>query len=405
MTILKDYDQFTGRHWETGSVHNHLAYQGVKAPHTGEPYSEALLLGVSGGVVMGYFSFAYEGYDPMARILTRNTFDPLERILSRLGVVQNVLQTTNPVKGKKNLLDLIESGVPPIAWADYYWMPYNALAKEAGMWAMFPLVVYGYDEAGGVACIADRSRVPLVVSTQVLDEGRARVKKDKFRLVELEPPNPSKLNAAVKQGIWDCIRLFTEKPPKGGRDNFGFAAYQRWAEVMVKPNARESWRRVFPPGEKMYAGLCSAFTDIRLFGKGEGESSAADRGLYADFLEEASLLLELPALNEAAGLFRKSGRAWQDLSEALLPDGIEGFGETRRLMLKRQALFLDQGMKGLEEMEKIDVRLREIKAQMKAHFPLDEAGVTNFSESVREHVLKVQEVELEAVEKLRQAMG
>ena len=61
------------------------------------PYSEALLLG--GGVVMGYFSFAYEGYDSHARILTRNTFTPFGTMLSRLGVVQNVRQTTRPEKG------------------------------------------------------------------------------------------------------------------------------------------------------------------------------------------------------------------------------------------------------------------------------------------------------------------
>ena len=85
MPKLNNYHHFDGLHWETGSVRNFYAYRGVKAPHTGQPYSEALLLGISGGIVMGYFSFAYEGYDPHARILTRNTFDPLDTLLHRLG--------------------------------------------------------------------------------------------------------------------------------------------------------------------------------------------------------------------------------------------------------------------------------------------------------------------------------
>jgi hypothetical protein len=55
-----------GRHWETGSVCNYFAYRGVKAPHTGQPYSEALLLGVSGGSSWGIF-FAYKGYDRMSQ--------------------------------------------------------------------------------------------------------------------------------------------------------------------------------------------------------------------------------------------------------------------------------------------------------------------------------------------------
>ncbi|NTU62938.1 MAG: hypothetical protein HGB05_05930 [Chloroflexi bacterium] len=32
MPTLTRYRQFDGRHWETGSVHNALAYRGVKAP-------------------------------------------------------------------------------------------------------------------------------------------------------------------------------------------------------------------------------------------------------------------------------------------------------------------------------------------------------------------------------------
>ena len=61
MPTLTDYTQFEGRHWDTGSVHNFYAYRGVTAPHTGKPISEALLLGISGGIVFGYFSFAYDG--------------------------------------------------------------------------------------------------------------------------------------------------------------------------------------------------------------------------------------------------------------------------------------------------------------------------------------------------------
>ncbi|MBN1449981.1 MAG: hypothetical protein JW963_03125 [Anaerolineales bacterium] len=55
MNIKSSFGKFNGRHWETGSVHNALALQGVVAPHTGQPFSEALLLGVSGGITFGYF--------------------------------------------------------------------------------------------------------------------------------------------------------------------------------------------------------------------------------------------------------------------------------------------------------------------------------------------------------------
>jgi hypothetical protein len=49
MTILPKYNEFDGLHNETGSIRNALAYQSVKAPHTGRPVSEALLLGSRSG--------------------------------------------------------------------------------------------------------------------------------------------------------------------------------------------------------------------------------------------------------------------------------------------------------------------------------------------------------------------
>lgn len=140
-----DYRQFDGRQWETGSVANFLAHPGTKAPHTNKPYSEALLLGVSGGIVMGYLSFAYRGFDPHVAILTRNTFDPLDTMLSRLGIVQERRQTTNPDKGLENLLDTLDDGRPAIVWADAWSLPYNALAYAKNIWASFPLSL---DDAG-----------------------------------------------------------------------------------------------------------------------------------------------------------------------------------------------------------------------------------------------------------------
>ncbi len=74
MPTIADYNQFEGTHWETGSIRNFMAARGFTAPHTGKPYSEAFLLGISGGITVGYFNFAYEGVDPQCNILTRNTF-------------------------------------------------------------------------------------------------------------------------------------------------------------------------------------------------------------------------------------------------------------------------------------------------------------------------------------------
>jgi hypothetical protein len=401
MPILFSYQEFAGRHWETGSVRNYYAYRGVKAPHTGQPYSEAFWLGVSGGIVMGYFSFAYEGYDPQARILTRNTFDPFETMLARMGVVQEIRQTGNPAKAIANLLDALAEGLPAIVWADYFTLPYNALPDDDGMWAMFPILVYGYDEAADQVWIADRARVPLTITTGELAAVRGRVKKVKYRLLTLDLPDPGKLASAVQMGIWDCIKLFTEPPPKGSKNNFGLAAYRWWIDLLTKPKQRMSWAKEFPPGVKMYAGLASTFTDINSFGK-EGN---AERLLYADFLDEAALILNKPALKEVAEQFRTSAHAWDDLSQTLLSDEVAPFKETRELLLRKHRLFLDQGSAALPGLEVINSRLAAIKNQVAADFPLSEREVVTFRQRIAERVQIVHNIEQVAVTTLKDAMS
>jgi len=401
MPVLQDYNQFQGRHWETGSIGNFYAYRGVTAPHTNQPYSEAMLLGLSGGVVMSYFSFAYQGHDPHVAMLTRNTFNPMDTILERLGVQQFIRHTSRPQKGVANLIDTLADGEPAIVWADMFSLPYNDLGYDEGMWAMFPIIVYGYDETNQAVYLADRAQVPLIISPQTLAQARGRVKKDKYRILTLDRPDPDKLPAAVQKGIWDCIKLYTEAPPKGSKNNFGLAAFNWWAKLLTKPKQRLSWAKVFPPGDKMYAGLTSAFNHLAIFGKDGG----AERDLYADFLDEASLVLAKPALKSAAEAFRRSVQAWDELGRALLPDQIAPFGQTRELMLRRHRLFLEQGAGSLAERQALTAQLDQIKAAVAADFPLSQGEVAIFCENLAGQLLKIHDIELAAVTAMQEAMA
>lgn len=401
MTILSDYHEFDGLYWETGTVRNHWAYRGVKAPHTGKPYSEALLMGISGGIVMAYFPFHYEGHDPQARILTRNTFDPMPRMLERMGVIQNIEQTAQEGKARTNLLNALDAGIPPIVWADAYSFPYTQtlMPMDEGMWWMFPIVVYGYDAEQ--AHIADRARVPLIVTAAQLDAARGKVKKDKHRLITLDAPTEGKLASAANMGIWDCIKLFTEAPPKGGKDSFGFNAYHKLIDALTKPKHRLSWSKDFPAGAKMFSGLVWLFNDIMTFGK----DGSAERDMYADFLDEASVILSKPALKPIAQQFRASGQAWCDLAAMLLPDEIAPFKEFRELTLRKHHLFLDQGSAAIPDMHAINTRLREIKAQVAADYPLDEAGVSAHRTRIADQLLRLHDMEREAITALQSAMS
>jgi hypothetical protein len=401
MTVLTDYNEFKGIHWETGTVRNFMAYRGFKAPHTNQPYSEELLLGISGGVTMGYFSFLYEGYDPMCRILTRNTFDPLDTLLSRLGTPQNFLQTAKPEKGIANLKDCLENGIPAIVWADIFTLPYYAAEQDPGMWGMLPILVYGYDEENDTVYIADHAPQGIEITIDELQQARARVKKDKFRVLTLDAPNPDKLVSSVQAGIWDCIKLYTEKPSKGGRNSFGLQAYKFWIEQLRKPKARLSWEKTYPAGRPMYSALKTVFEDVNTSGK----FPRADRDAYADFLIEAAQILGRDGLKDVAPHFRKAGDAWDALSKALFPEDIAPFKETAALMLERTHQIHTVGHAGTEKAHTINKRLDEIATQMETDFPLDEGSVIAFRENLAEHVQQIHDVEEKAIHALRDAMA
>jgi hypothetical protein len=397
------FEYFKGRHWETGSIHNALALQGIVAPHTGQPFSEALLLGVSGGITFAYFTFEYTGHLPHLALLPRNTFDPFQTILERLGIAQDVRQTTKAEIAEKNLLEALESGLFPILWADQYSLPYNDLDSKY-MWAMFPILAVALE--GKDVLIADRSSRPLHVSRDHLAKARGRVKEDRFRLITLEAPQPAKLAAAVSNGIYQCLQLFTEKPPRGAVHNFGFAAYQRWADLLINTRNKQSWERYFAPGVRMYHALAGAvgqpgaYTWIQTWGSAPG----AERGLYADFLDEAAEILNKPALKDPAGIFRESYSLWCEFAEALLPDGVPLLGESKQLIQRKHDLFIAQGDFALPEIKKINARLNELLAQSETEFPLSQAEAADFRAHLRDILLKISAVEQRAVDSLQAAI-
>ena len=401
---MKTATQFNGRHWETGSIHNALAVQGVKAPHTGKPYSEALLLGISGGIAFGYFTYEYKGYLPHVVLLTRNTFSPFTTILERLGIAQDILQTNKADAAERNLKGVLDGGLSPLVWADQFSLPYNDLTTGEGMWSMLPILALETD--GKTVLVADRSSQPFHLSMGELTKARGRVKEDKYRLTTLDAPQTSKLPAAVHMGICQTIKLFTEEPPRGARDNFGFAAYKKFADLLVNTRNKQSWERFFPAGIRMYHALAGspsqpgAYHWVNTWGSADG----ADRGLYADFLEEAAQILKRTVLKESAGKFRESHKLWLEFADAMLPDDVPLLGESKKLIRKKQDLFVHTGEAALPEIKKINVRLRELLKKSKTDFPLSDGQTAELRANLREIVLKIGAVEKEAVNLLQRAI-
>ena len=401
---MKTKTQFIGRHYETGSIHNALAIQGVKAPHTGKPYSEALLLGVSGGIAFGYFTFEYKGYLPHVAMLPRNTFSPFTTILERLGIAQDIQQTNKVDIAEKNLVNVLESGLYPLIWADQFSLPYNDLLRADMMWSMIPSLAI--ETNGKSVTVVDRSSRPFQVSMAELTKARGRVKEDKYQIMTLDAPQTTKLPAAVHKGICQTIKLFTEEPPKGGRDNFGFAAYKKFTDLLVNTRNKHGWERYFAPGVRMFHALAGSPIQPGLYHwvNTWGTADGADRGVYAEFLDEAALILKRPALKDAAGKFRESYTLWLKFADSVLPDDVPMLGEGKKLIQKKHDLFVDKGESALPEIKKINVRLRELLKESETDFPLSNAQAAELRAHLRDIVLEISAVEQVAVDLMQNAI-
>jgi hypothetical protein len=260
---------------------------------------------------------------------------------------------------------------------------------------------------GDTVYIADRSHKPETVTMDELTRARGRVKDLKFRIITLDAPNMDKLPAAVQKGIWQCISLYTDAPPKGKRDNFGFAALEHWAELLTNTRNKHSWERYFPAGSRMYAALAGDIVQpglwdwICTFGTGDG----AERGVYADFLDEASAILNKPELKAVGNQFRKSAEEWCGLADAVLPDGVPLLKETRDLKLRKRQLFIEQGTDAQDEVQTINKRLTKIQATVADKFPISQEKVVALRENMRDRILNIRDIEREAVEMMQSAMG
>jgi len=239
-----------------------------------------------------------------------------------------------------------------------------------------------------------------------LTKARGLVKEDKYRIMTLDAPQTTKLAAAVHKGICQAIKLFTEEPPRGARDNFGFAAYEKLAEMLVNTRNKQSWERYFGPGVRMYHALAGSLVQpgayhwVMTWGSADG----AERGLYADFLLEAAQILKKPVLKESAEKFRESYKLWLTFADTLLPNDAPLLGESKKLIQKKHNLFINEGESALQEIKKINARLNELLSQSETDFPLSSAQAAELRANLRDILLKISAVEQQAVNLLQSAI-
>ena len=402
MAELRDYTEYGGDHWELGALRNALAYQGARMPHTDQAPTEALLLGIAGGVVAGYFIFEYEGYPPMFNFLTVNSFDPLTNALERLGIEATTRRSGSAEKARQHLIDALNGGRAPLVWADVTSLGYGDTQWVEDYWFVIPLLVTSYDAVADQACLVDRASVPLEISAGALDAARVRIKKERQRLTTVGGIAMERLPEATHAGILQCIEhAVGEAPRKPMRGKYGLAAYTRWADALADERSKNGWKRQFSTGSKRFALLTFFYRYTHHFGT--GGFGARDR--YADFLEEAAVILSNEGLRIAASEFRAAREGWAALYETLFSASIKPLHQARQFIDERERLFREQGNASVAARRAIEGELGALRTAADETLAFAEAEERDWREGIREAVLALQALETKAFDSLQEVMA
>src|SRR3954468_20781930 len=137
-------------HCGSGAFRDLLEFHGLS--WGGEPLSEAMVFGLSGGI--GCFYYELAEMDPPLYLVGRT--GALERgVCDHLGIDLDLRRTDDGDEAWRWLREELDAGYPTMVNADIQELDYLRVKLSN---TMHDIVVTGYDEAEGVALIADNDR-------------------------------------------------------------------------------------------------------------------------------------------------------------------------------------------------------------------------------------------------------
>jgi hypothetical protein len=370
-----------------------LDAQGSKNPHTGEPLTEAMLLGISGGLGAGYILWEFQKHASAIIVMGfgyrwNYPVEVMTQLCQRLNLVTTFTETAGKKQAEDHFQAALATGKPFIAWVDKAHMPYLQLPEELKGYGWHVVTVLG-ENAQGVQ-VADLSDPIYTVPKAIFVSARAQIPSDKNRLLQLTPNGSIDLVAGIKAGIADCIHHLSQPS-----ESFSLPVLKKWAKLMTHPKDKKSWLNVFKERIGLYTTLRSVYEGIML------DSGGSLRQMYADFLVQSEAILKHPALNEAAVGYKQAAEAWCELANVALPDAVPAFKETKHLLQERYRLTAANDMTGLAP---VMARLREMETTYNgAGFPLDDTGITELFSAIEHGLNAVYDAEVAALVTLKAA--
>lgn len=336
--MLPAYDATSNySHWDSGLWTRVLAASGVRNPLTREPFSEAMLAGLAGGIGFMIFTFEYKE-TTTASVVTRFHPGPYtENLLRRSGAGVNIQQTGSATLAQARLDAALDSGVPAVVRLVRGKLPWIASDSLADTDSMDVAVVardgesYLVDDGGG--------RLERIAPEE-LAQARGTRKADKHWQAHVaqgsggEATGEILTKAVLRQAIAETAHaLLTQQAPPGippgYAKNFGILGMEQWALRLRDTSTKRGWTRIFGDPQRSQAGL--AMLHGLLAGK-RFSGPGALRPLYAQFLAEVAMLGDgtsgvglHTAMGQVGAHYEELGELWDELTVLIGRDGEPDF--------------------------------------------------------------------------------
>lgn len=376
-----------------------LAHAGVRDPHAGQPFTEAMLFGIAGGVGIGVFAFYYEKDDFASFFVAgRHSWQDdvayLKNACQRFGIAPTLRESGGTKAAAKQLDEALADG-PCVAWVDAANLPHRAMPAAWSGGGYHVITIYKIDADNGTALIGDLTDDPIAISLDDLATARVRIKKQKNRLLSVaSAPQCPPLGRLVRDGLKAGHHALTTC-----KGNFSLGAIQTWANRMHGSKDKDGWERVFAPGHRLWTGLTSIYNFVENYFTGGGLC----RPLFADFLTEAATALKRPALRTLAERYADLGRKWTELADAALPDDVPAMREAKELSDRRTELV--HAGESADEVRAVWARLDELAARVRARFPLSDDACADLRADLKGRLQALYEAEIAATAALGETVA
>ena len=393
-----------GLHPETATLANVLANQGVISGLTGEPLTEAAILGIGGGLGAGYILWEFQSHSgPTLTLGFLNQWQyPASwtgKTLDRLGVQTDVHETGAAKRAREALDERLDAGLPVIASVDLQSMgTWGRPETESGYFGLI-VVVCGRG-AGGSYLVDDRGRSAFRVSPTEMAAARGRIGSFKHRIVALRTtPGPipaERLRAALVAGLEDQVDHL-----QSPSDSFSLPAWRKWARLMTDQRNAKAWPRVFADGRGLFGSLSAIHEQV------DGQAGPWGghlRDLHAASLDEAAVALDNPALGDAARAWRTVADQWEDLADAAVPPDLDGAAEAVEAVETLHEAVMD-GEQGRSRASAAAETVWAIRSRYADTFPLPGERIAGILADLGDRLGMIHQAEADAVHLTARAIG